>query len=45
MLLTYDKTTGVTSGNTYKFRYRAENLYGWGDYSAELTLIAATVPT
>lgn len=42
---TYTQTgASVTSGRTYKFRYRAYNVHGWGPYSDNLDLIAAEVP-
>lgn len=41
---TYTITSGLTSGSTYKFRYRAQNIFGWGSYSAELSTLAAEVP-
>ena len=25
--------TGLTQNMPYKFRYRAKNIYGWGEYS------------
>ena len=34
----------VTRGNTYGFRYRARNSYGWGGYSTIAYLTVATVP-
>ena len=37
-------STYVTRGNTYGFRYRARNSYGWGDYSTISYLTVATVP-
>ena len=41
---TYTVTSGITGGQSYKFKVRAKNLYGWGDYSAEATIIAAQEP-
>lgn len=43
MLTTYT-ITGLTSGNDYKFRYRVENLFGYSDYSPEVTLTAKAIP-
>ena len=38
-------SSSITIGATYKFRYRAKNLFGWGPYSDTLDLYAASVPT
>ena len=37
-------TTAIASGSTYRLRYRAYNVHGWGAYSPEGTIVAATVP-
>jgi hypothetical protein len=37
-------TSGVSAGTLYKFRYRARNVYGWGDFSEEVTIKAARQP-
>ena len=34
----------VVSGQTYQFRYRAANIFGWGDYSDPAYVTAASVP-
>ena len=31
--------TGLIINTSYKFRYRAKNIFGWGDYSDEVVLI------
>ena len=31
----------IVSGRTYKFRYRAYNIHGWGDYSDPVDIVAA----
>ena len=36
--------TGLTTGDDYKFRVRASNEFGWGPYSAEVTIRADEVP-
>jgi len=37
--------TGLTSGATYKFKYRAKNVHGWSTgYSPEVSILIATVP-
>ncbi len=36
--------TGLTSGQNYRFKVRAKNVYGYGDYSAEATLSSSSVP-
>jgi hypothetical protein len=36
---------GLTSGATYAFKYRAQNVHGWSeDYSPVLTVTAMRVP-
>jgi len=35
----------VVAGTTYYFRLRAQNALGWGDYSLELEVLAASIPT
>jgi hypothetical protein len=37
--------TGLTPGQTYNFRYRALNAFGWGYYSDNSTIKAATAPS
>ena len=34
----------LDEGDSYKFRYRAYNVHGWSAYSAEATILVATVP-
>jgi titin len=41
---TYTKSTGITKGQTYRFKYRAKNVHGFGSFSPILEVIAATVP-
>jgi len=36
--------TGLSSGVTYQFKYRTQNIHGWGDYSPILTLTATDLP-
>ena len=45
--LTYTATNsdGLLSGYPYKFRYRAQNKYGWGDYSEISIFNAASIPS
>jgi hypothetical protein len=38
-------TVSITIGDTYLFRYAAKNIHGWSEYSDELALVAASVPT
>lgn len=40
----YVVTTGVTLGSTYKFKVRAQNVYGWGGYSPEFSIVASEAP-
>jgi hypothetical protein len=35
---------GLTTGQDYKFRVRASNTFGWGDYSDEVTIRADDFP-
>lgn len=37
-------STNISRGNYYGFRYRAQNLYGWGPFSNILTILAARTP-
>ena len=34
----------IVQGATYGFRYRARNIYGWGDWSPTTHILAARVP-
>ena len=34
----------VTAGKVYKFRYRAKNIYGWGEYSDQGDVLSAAEP-
>ena len=46
-LLTYftiDDPDLVTKGRSLRFKYRAKNIVGWGPYSGEAYILAATVP-
>ena len=39
-------TINVTSGSSYTFRYKVENIYGWSaNYSQSVKILAAVVPT
>ena len=42
--LTYTQTSGITKGETYRFIYRAKNVNGFGSFSPELEVLAATKP-
>ena len=41
---TYSVSNGIIRGRTYRFRYRARNCKGWGPFSDELYVKAASVP-
>ncbi len=45
LALTFTASTGVSPGGYYKFKVRAKNYLGWGAYSAESTIRAATIPS
>ena len=45
LLLAHTQTSGISSGQTYVFRFRAANIYGWSEYSPTASIVAATVPT
>ena len=38
-------TNGISRGENYRVRYRAENVNGWGNYSDTSLLKAATIPS
>jgi hypothetical protein len=40
----YIDTTSITSGATYNVKYRAYNIFGWGDYSPITQIIAYSIP-
>ena len=35
----------IEQGITYGFRYRARNIYGWGEWSPTTFILAASVPS
>ena len=41
--LSYTKT-GLVTGTDYKFKARASNLFGWGEFSDLVTIRADEVP-
>ena len=43
-LNSYQVTTGITSGATYKVQYRAKNVHGWGPFSSTTDIVAASIP-
>lgn len=43
-LATAVSVPGLTGGNYYKFKVRARNIYGNGDFSTELTVLASDKP-
>lgn len=45
LLTTYTITTGIVKGREHRFRYRARNSIGWGDFSDETSILAATIPS
>jgi hypothetical protein len=40
----YIHNTDVSSGIEYTLRIRAKNKHGWGEFSPEVTILAATEP-
>lgn len=45
LLTTFTITSGIYKGRDHIFRYRAKNAIGWGPYSSEGSILAATVPS
>ena len=43
-LITMYTVTGLTNGQSYYARYRAQNIQGWGPYSDSSSLLVAEVP-
>lgn len=43
--LTTSVTDGLVEGNWYKFKVRARNVYGWGEFSDEMEVRASDVPS
>lgn len=44
-LTTYTITTGITAGQSYKFKVRVQNTWGWSVFSTVTTIIASTAPS
>lgn len=44
LLTEFTQSSGLSDGQDYKVRYRAENLFGFGPYSPETTITAITAP-
>jgi hypothetical protein len=40
----YTISSGIVVGKSYIFMVRASNIYGWGLYSSQITIIASDVP-
>ena len=45
LLTSYIVASGITAGTTYTFKIRAQNKWGWGDYSTTTSILAASVPS
>lgn len=43
-MTSYTVASGVTAGGSYTLRVRARNAHGWGAFSAEAVLVAASTP-
>ena len=44
LMPTFTVKTGITRSLTYRFRYRARNCHGWGEFSDETYILAASKP-
>jgi len=44
MLISLIVSEGVVKGRQHRFRYRAKNYIGWGPFSENQAILAATVP-
>jgi hypothetical protein len=44
LVTTFTTDNQLTPGLTYKFKVRAQNFFGWSDFSAILDIKAATIP-
>lgn len=44
LLTTFTVTESIIKGRRHRFRYRAKNVVGWGPYSDDSFILAATVP-
>jgi hypothetical protein len=44
LLLYYTVTVGIVPATNYRFRFRAKNVVGWGEYSVIAYVLAASVP-
>lgn len=44
LLTTFTTTSGIIKGREHRFRYRARNMIGWGAFSEESSVLAATIP-
>jgi hypothetical protein len=38
-------TSGISSAQTYYFKIRAKNIYGWGSYSSIASIVSSDVPS
>lgn len=45
LLTVYTLKTGIVKGTTYRMRYRAKNLIGWGPFSQDAVILAANTPS
>ena len=43
-LVTAHTLTGLVGGQTYLFKVRAKNIYNYGDFSSEISVLASDVP-
>ena len=41
----FTNVNGLSSGHPYRFRYKAQNIHGWGSDSAEVTVTAMNYPS
>ena len=43
-VVTTHKVTGLVGGKNYKFKVRAGNVYGYGEFANEVTTLTAETP-
>lgn len=41
----FSNVNGLSSGHPYRFKYRAQNIHGWGDESDEVSVTTMSYPS